>query len=139
VRRLKLKSQAEWNAYSKSSKRPTDIPSAPRKTYAEVGWVGFSDWLGTGTTAPRLQDFRSFKKARKFVRSLKFKSGTEWQAYCKSGRKPPDIPSKPNSCYKNDGWAGMSDWLGCVRKRRERSDEAHSVVAKPRTTRSPLS
>ena len=34
MRSLGLKSQAEWFDYSKSSKRPDDIPSNPWKTYS---------------------------------------------------------------------------------------------------------
>jgi hypothetical protein len=46
-----LKSGAEWYSYSKSGQKPDDIPAHPRKTYADVGWAGMGDWLGTGTTA----------------------------------------------------------------------------------------
>ena len=46
------------------------------------------DWLGTGTVARRLRQYRSFKEARAFVRSLGLKSEAEWCAYCKSGKKP---------------------------------------------------
>ena len=40
------------------------------------------DWLGTGTIASYLREYRSFKEARAFVRSLGLKSETEWRAYC---------------------------------------------------------
>jgi hypothetical protein len=36
----------------------------------------------------------------------------EWRQYCKSGERPDDIPSNPNSAYKDVGWAGWNDWLG---------------------------
>ena len=70
------------------------------------------DWLGTGTIAPRLREYRSFKEARAFVRRLGLKSQCEWRAYCKSGKKPDDIPANPNRTYAKAGWAGMGDWLG---------------------------
>ena len=76
------------------------------------------DWLGTGTIAARLRQYRSFKEARAFVHSLGLKSRTEWRAYCKSGKKPDDIPADPHSTYADDGWAGMGDWLGTGRSRR---------------------
>ena len=44
---LKLKSVKEWQTYCKSGNRPSDIPSNPRSVYADTGWVGYSDWLGT--------------------------------------------------------------------------------------------
>jgi superfamily II DNA or RNA helicase len=115
VRRLGLKSQTEWRGYCKSGKKPTDIPTNPHNVYAEAGWVGYGDWLGTGTVAARLRQYRSFKKARAFARRLGLKSGNEWHEYCKSGKKPTDIPADPHTTYAEVGWAGMGDWLGTGR------------------------
>jgi hypothetical protein len=44
---LKLKSVKEWQTYCKSGNRPSDIPSSPDRTYADAGWVDWSDCLGT--------------------------------------------------------------------------------------------
>ena len=49
--RLGLKSEAEWREYCKSGKKPADIPADPRRVYAEDGWTGMGDWLGTGRVA----------------------------------------------------------------------------------------
>ena len=46
VRTLGLKRQEEWWVWSKSDKRPHDIPSTPNVTYASSGWVSWSDFLG---------------------------------------------------------------------------------------------
>ena len=51
MRRLGLKSRDEWRAYCKSGKKPADIPAIPNQTYADAGWAGLGDWLGTGTLA----------------------------------------------------------------------------------------
>ena len=110
VRSLGLRFTTEWHDYCKSGRKPSDIPSNPDKVYAEVGWVGYSDWLGTGKVVPG--QHRSFKKARTFVRSLGLKSGIEWMKYCRSGKKPADLPNAPQSVYLNDGWSGIDDWLG---------------------------
>ena len=112
VRRLGLKSRDEWEEYCKSGKKPSDIPAAPWEKYADAGWSGMGDWLGTGTVAPRLRQYRPFEKARTFVQRLGLKSRAEWGEYCKSGRKPADIPANPHGVYAEDGWAGMGDWLG---------------------------
>ena len=112
MRSLGLKSEAEWRDYCKSGKKPTDIPANPNQTYAEDGWVGMGDWLGTGRSPLAYVKYRSFKKARAFVHSLGLKSQTEWRAYCKSGKKPDDIPADPHDVYAKTGWAGMGDWLG---------------------------
>ncbi len=57
-------------------------------------------------------EFISFCEARKFVRELNLKNRDEWQIYCKSGKKPENIPSNPNRTYKKLGWSGYGDWLG---------------------------
>jgi hypothetical protein len=67
------------------------------------------DWLGTGSIAPFLREYKSFEDARDFVRILKLKSGEEWKEYCKSGQKPEDIPANPFQIYKQDGLKGMGD------------------------------
>jgi superfamily II DNA or RNA helicase len=112
VRGLELKSFTEWRDYRRSGKKPNDIPSNPNLRYAEGGWVSYGDWLGTGEVSTRLRQYRAFKKARAFVRGLGFRSITEWYDYCKSGKKPDDIPSNPNNSYAETGWSGMGDWLG---------------------------
>jgi superfamily II DNA or RNA helicase len=112
---LGFKSIFEWRDYCHSGKKPTDIPSNPDKTYTASGWAGYGDWLGTGTVASFLRQYRSFEKARMFARSLGLKSGEEWREYAKSGKKPADIPASPDKTYAEAGWAGMGDWLGTDR------------------------
>jgi len=112
VRSLKLKSHAEWRAYYKSGKLPADIPTDPLRIYANEGWAGFGDWLGTGRTANQLRQYRPFSQARSFAHSLKFSSGTEWRAFIKLGVLPADIPAKPDRTYTGKGWKGWGDWLG---------------------------
>jgi hypothetical protein len=116
ARSLDFKSETDWRKYCKSGKKPEDIPASPDDVYAEDGWAGMGDWLGTGTVAPRLRQYRSFKKARAFVRGLDLKSEGEWRDYCKSGKRPADIPTNPNRVYANDGWGGKGDWLGNERR-----------------------
>jgi hypothetical protein len=86
-----------------------------RQSPANSGWAGYGDWLGTGAVATRLHRYRSFKKARAFVRRLNLKSGAEWRDYSKSGKKPDDISADPGQTYAEAGWAGMGDWLGTGR------------------------
>jgi ribosomal protein L30/L7E len=117
VRRLGLISFTEWRDYSKSGKKPDDIPAHADRTYAEAGWAGWGDWLGTGAIADHLRQYRPFKKARAFVRGLGLKSSAEWFDYCGSGKKPVDIPAGPRDTYAEVGWAGMGDWLGTGRRR----------------------
>jgi hypothetical protein len=116
VRNLGLKSQTEWQDWSKSDNKPDDIPATPSRTYKNEGWRGFGDWLGTGTVASQYRIYRSFEEARTFVRSLGFKGKDEWVAWTKSEEKPDDIPANPPQTYRGKGWAGWGDWLGIVNK-----------------------
>jgi hypothetical protein len=110
VRSLKLKNGAKWYAYCKSGKKPNDIPVGAAKIYANAGWAGMGDWLGTGRLNNADRRFRSFRDARAFARSLGLKGQIQWHAYCKSGKKPNDIPSNPNQVY--DSWVSWPDWVG---------------------------
>ena len=105
VRGLKLPNQDAWNEYNRSGNRPRDIPSDPRKVYAESGWVHLADWLGNES------NWRAFPEAREFVRALKLKSKAEWAAYSKSGQRPADIPATPSAIYADSGWVSWPDWL----------------------------
>ena len=108
VQSIGLKGHEEWLEYCKSSKKPKDIPSGPDKIYKKV-WIGWRDFLGT--VNPNIRNFRSFEDARKFVHALNIKSEKEWHDYCKSGKKPDDIPAGPYQYYKNE-YKGIGDWLG---------------------------
>ena len=105
VRALALKSGKAWHDYSKSGKRPANIPSAPDRTYRDKGWVSMPDWLGyqgpdvAGTRMPRGEAL-SFDAARAFVRALKLSSQREWCEYSKSGKRPANIPSAPDRTYR---------------------------------------
>jgi hypothetical protein len=121
VHRLGLQSHIDWVDYCKSGKKPNDIPTSAQYVYAEAGWSGWGDWVGTSR---RRGGWQPFKKARAFVRGLGLKSHLEWSAYCKSGKKPNDIPAYPREKYLKEGWAGYGDWLGYVRS--GRGSEARS-------------
>jgi superfamily II DNA or RNA helicase len=122
ARSLRLKGESEWRQFCKGEmpekgNLPRDIPSNPGSSYRNHGWVGMGDWLGTGTVAPRRQQYRPFSEARIFARSLGLKSGEEWSRFCKGsmsekGMLPDDIPATPRNVYRDEGWAGMGDWLG---------------------------
>ncbi|XRB03372.1 methyltransferase domain-containing protein [Pycnococcus provasolii] len=116
VHTLGLKSKKEWRAWSKSGKRPHDIPSHPDATYASSGWTSYGDFLGyaEGKKAQvrNHTDFRSFEDARTYVRELGLKSKKEWETWRKSGARPHDIPSHPETKYASSGWTSYGDFLG---------------------------
>jgi len=122
ARSLKLKNGDEWRAFCRgempqSGKLPVDIPANPNNTYADRGWKGMGDWLGTDAVATFRRRYRTFLQARSFARKLKLKNRTEWSAYCRGkmpelGRLPADISASPHKTYAGRGWAGIGDWLG---------------------------
>ncbi len=110
VQLLDLRSQSEWAKYSKSDRKPDDIPAGPSRVYKKY-WKGWGDWLGTGAIAPRNRQYRSFEQAREFAHILGLKSKEDWFNYSLSGKKPSDIPQKPDRVYKSQ-WKWWADWLG---------------------------
>ena len=41
ARGLKLTSERQWREWSKSGKRPSDIPGAPHQAYRDAGWTSW--------------------------------------------------------------------------------------------------
>lgn len=56
--------------------------------------------------------YLSYEDARSFVHALGIKSQAEWRDYCRSGKKPANIPNGPDVFYKYKGWVSYGDWLG---------------------------
>lgn len=122
VRNLSLTTSGEWFAFAKGKlpekgRLPADVPVTPHMVYADKGWMGMGDWLGTGAIASHLREYRSFVRARAFARGLKLSSQKAWRNYCNGLRNdlkalPADIPRYPSHVYANDGWISYGDWLG---------------------------
>ena len=113
IQSLRLKGGSEWRKYSQGELRekglkPEDIPAAPWNVYKDRGWTTMGEWLGTGTIAPRLRQYRPFVEARDFARSLKLKDRKQWTKYCDGLLRgysdlPNDIPAAPWATYKDKG------------------------------------
>ena len=115
---LGLKREKDWRIFAKSNKRPDDIPYAPNEVYKDSGWAGYTDFLGT--VINRKKQWRPFKEARDFVRTLNLEGFRGWRQYAASSERPDDIPSAPENHYRGQGWAGHSDWTGYEPKSRKR-------------------
>jgi superfamily II DNA or RNA helicase len=122
ARSLNFKSLSDWKRFcsSKSSKKPADVPSSPDSTYANKGWLGWSDWLGNETVSSQKRNWREFEKAKSFVQGLKIGSRVEWNSYCRGKTSiqpslPNDIPKNPHLAYAKSGWQGYGDWMGTGR------------------------
>ena len=67
--------------------------------------------FGVTTLFPKVE-LLPYKEVKEFVRKLNLKNVREWYRYCRSGKKPNNIPSNPDQVYKNKGWLGWADFLG---------------------------
>ena len=111
VRGLGIQNSIEWNNFVKMGNKPDNIPRGIDKVYKNEGWEGWKKFLGTENVKKKIKRFCSFQEARNYVRTLKLKNTKEWKEYCKSGRKPNNIPSSPENTY-DDLWEGWIDFLG---------------------------
>jgi superfamily II DNA or RNA helicase len=101
-----FKSVKEWRAWKD---RPADIPYHPDRAYADAGWNGWGDWLGTKIR--RAGHWRPFDEARAIARAQGFKSVKEWRAW---KDRPADIPCNPDCAYA-DVWVSWNDFLGTAK------------------------
>jgi hypothetical protein len=108
ARSLKLTSREQWFDYVESHDLPKDISKTPSWVYKNE-WLSWMDWLGT---KPGFSEWKSFEDARTYARSLNLKTEEEWNAFCRSGKLPPDVTSNPWNLYRDKGWNGIGDWLG---------------------------
>jgi hypothetical protein len=122
ARSLGLDKQSDWKRFCKGEipgkpPLPKGISTNPNRTYADDGWIDFSDWLGASIVAPQNMKFRSFAEARDFARMLGLKKEDDWREFARGlrpeiGVRPLDIPIKPDSKYRKTGWNGWGDFLG---------------------------
>lgn len=110
VRSLRIKSNSEWMKFCKSGKKPNDVPTGFRRYYKKE-FTSMGDFLGTGRVADQFKEYRSFEGAKIFISSLKLNSQKEWFNYCKSGKKPDDIPTDLYKVYGGK-FASISEFLG---------------------------
>ena len=59
-----------------------------------------------------MEQFLPFKEALVYARSWKLEGKSEWEAWAKSSARPANVPSRPETNYKHDGWQGYGHWLG---------------------------
>ena len=111
VHSLDIKNQKEYHNLKTNGSLSQRLPYKPDRTYKNNGWESWNKWLGTENVATQKRKYREFKLARAFIRSLEFKTKSDWIDYTKSGLKPNDIPTAPNIVYKKK-FISFQDWLG---------------------------
>ena len=111
-----LSSRSHWAQKCKEPGwLPADIPRAPDLVYDSKafrdkgGWGGF---LGTGTLAPSMHNFRSLTEAAAWAQQQGVSSQAEWIEKCRiPGWRPIDIPAGPARAYGSD-FSAMGGWGG---------------------------
>jgi hypothetical protein len=103
-----IRSEKEFRDFTKTKEfNLLNIPVSPSSTYKE--WISSYDFFNTKPDWDG--KYITFKEARNFVRLLNLKTQAEWKDYCICGKKPHNIPSNPNTVYKNE-FISLGDWLG---------------------------
>lgn len=119
VRALGLPSSQAYEAWSKTSERPLDIPATPRRVYKDE-WDNWADWLGKDVKPlspySNAKDFLGYSEAREFMRQFDLKSSADFEAWKRSGR-PKFIPASPRDFYKAE-YTDLADFLGFAKNYR---------------------
>ena len=108
---LNLKSSREWQQYCDDNILPVDVPKTPDQVYKDE-WTSMGDFLGTGFVQTQSRQYLNYTDAKDVIHKYNFQNTKEWFSFCKSGKKPDNIPAKPSETYKNKGWLGYGDFLG---------------------------
>ena len=106
VKKLNFSNNIEWRKYCTSGKKPNNIPADVGKVYKNEGWKGMNDFLGTP------KKYVDYETAKKMIGKFKIKSQKEWFVFCKSGKKPNNIPISPANVYNNKGWISWGEFFG---------------------------
>lgn len=106
------KSYGEWIKFSKTDKRPHQIPSNPQRRFKDVwkergGWGGF---LGTDRISDNLKEYPPFDEVKKEVQKYNLKSKREYDELWDKGEFP-NFPKTIHNTYK-DEFVDFADFLG---------------------------
>ncbi len=110
----KIVTKDQWVKHIKRNEKPIYIPSRPDATYKNKGWISWGDFFEHFNRFNRHHHYTTFKQAKKFGRSLKLNYAREWMEFCKSGKKPNNIPTNIGQTYKAE-FKGWGEFLGTGR------------------------
>ncbi len=106
-----IRGERAWRTFTKSPDFPDNIPKNPSTVYKNKGWNGQPDFFGYDPIGGP-KKFMDFGEARSFAQTLGLSLRADWQKWLKTGRRPHNIPAKPDVVYKDNGWNGWPDFLG---------------------------
>ena len=105
VRKLEFQNTEEYNKWAKTDQKPQNIPTAPKRIYAEFSTM--EDWLGN---KERKQiNYLNYFEAKKWAKSKKILTGAMWQKLSSQNKIPKNIPKAPAQFY--DEWEGWPKFL----------------------------
>lgn len=107
VQSLNIRTRKDYYKFVKLNKN-LKLPTSPNRAYKNRGWTNFPDFLRGNKKLIYYYDFRTSKH---FVRKVKIKCVKQWENFCKSGKKPRELPSAPNKFYKKE-WISWSEFFG---------------------------
>lgn len=97
--------------FKKTEFKKLNIPANPPQIYKKE-WKNWGDFLGTNYIATQKREYLSYDDAKRIVHKFSLKSISEWQKFCKSGKKPNNIPADFFHYYENKGLISAGDFLG---------------------------
>lgn len=109
LKKFNFKSENVFLNWCKTEEKPLFIPQKARRYYTNRGWVSMGDFLSNGNE--HTKNWLSYKMAQTFVQSQNIYSQREYQEWCKSNKRPPNIPTHPAEAYVHE-WTCWGDFLG---------------------------
>ena len=112
AQRLKIKSNIEWFRFTKTNKKPKDVPVAPHQVYKDE-WEGWPKFLNTNRVYN--VEYPKFDRLKNYIKSLNIKTAKEYVKFWREGKLKNNhfyITAKPDVRYRNKGWVSWPDFLG---------------------------
>ena len=115
VHEIGFKSKADYQKPpANGGKRPKNLPSNPEIFYKDKGWKGYSSFLGTKSKRGfQKKDFVTYELFTNFLKENNIKSASQFF----NTKKPENIPSTPQTYYKDKGWVDWGTATGTGRKK----------------------
>lgn len=103
------------------------VPGDPPKAYAEI-WPGWGEFLQTKRIATQNMHKHqwNYEEAKRYVNGFKIKTVQQFRDFMETPAGDPRIPKRPDNLYKDNGWAGWSEFLS---PRFHSYEEAKKVMA----------
>jgi hypothetical protein len=119
VKGMGLKSVSEYELIGKKLRRFLKLPADPSNIYRDKGWEGWPVFFGVVTKGKKykIDNFVSFGDAREIVKGLGIESAKEFRLMDKDLRLSLNIPSNPESFYRDKGWKSWTHFFETTEKR----------------------